>query len=144
MALTGDISRVQRIAHAIRQELPRVPSRVAATVSAGIFNAIQDEFDAGQDPYGEDWNPLAASTLKKHGPPPLTDTTVMRGSLSVAPRAGAGLAISIDHPSAFHQRGFEPLKEQTKRPILPTRGLPETWDDLIFDAADAEFRKVLA
>ncbi len=145
MSFSGDIGRVHRLANAIGQELPEVPSRVARVVADSIARDIQDEFDGGHDPYGTDWNELADSTIDGgRTPPPLTDTTAMRQSLSVRPTQGAGVLIEIDHPAAFHQRGFKPHKEQTKRPILPTRGIPDNWDEIIVDACDAEFQKVVA
>jgi hypothetical protein len=130
------LSRVQQVARSICQNMPAIPSRVAKRVSADIALSIQDEFDAGTDPYGEDWAELRPSTLKKHGPPPLTDTTAMRGALSVRPARGAGIDISLPRPAGFHQKGTEAM---AARKILPTKGMPDNWEEIIFDAVEAEF-----
>lgn len=142
---SGDISRMGHLADRL-DDLAKVPSRVSKKLSVAIYNEIQDEFDAGTDPYGDPWAPLAEATLDtgRH-PPPLTDTSAMRSSLSVKPMASAGVSITIDHPAAPHQTGWRgPLSSGPARPILPARAeLPDTWNDLIDDLVTKEFRKSL-
>lgn len=142
MSWDGDIGRVGQLAERIG-DLARVPSRVAARVSEELEAEIQDEFDAGADPYGAPWAPLADATVDKgRGPPPLTDTEAMRNSLRVAPLASAGVGISIDHPALPHQTGWSgKVGAGPARPILPDRGMPEAWEDIVFHATEDEFRK---
>jgi hypothetical protein len=125
-------------------DLAEIPSRIAGRVSEEIAGLIQDEFDAGEDPYGTAWKPLAEATLDKgRTPPPLTDTRAMRDSVQVRPMVGAGIQITIGHPSAPHQTGWSgPQGSGPARPILPERAeMPPGWDQAIEEAFEAEFRR---
>lgn len=115
-------------------ELARVPSQAAAEASGSISSLIQKEFDSGMDPYDRAWAPLEESTIA-HGrsAPPLTDSGSMR-QVSVTPSQGAGIRIEIGEAySAFHQGGTRFMEA---RPILPTSGLPATWNRSISDAVE--------
>jgi phage gpG-like protein len=145
MTWTGDISRMGALADRLG-DLARVPSRVAARVADDLEAEVQAEFDAGADPYGTPWAPLAPYTLAKpRHPPPLTDTGAMRDSLRIAPMAGAGVEITIDHPAAPHQTGWSGRQGWgPARPILPDRGaLPPAWQAIIADACEDEFREAV-
>lgn len=141
----GDISRMGDLADRIA-DLATVPSYVAKKVSYGIAELVAAEFDAGEDPYGTAWKPLAKATLDKgRHPPPLTDTRAMRESLRVRPMAHAGVSITINHPAAPHQTGWSgPRGSGPARPILPAREeLPESWQELIEDLTEAEIKRRL-
>jgi hypothetical protein len=140
MGWDGDISAMGRLADRVA-DLASVPARAARRVSRDLSVFIQDEFDEGQDPYGSAWAPLAPITLEGgRTPPPLTDTTAMRGGIRVAPLRGAGVAITVPHPAAPHQTGWSgPQGSGPARPILPARGaLPLSWQDAIEAAVSAE------
>jgi hypothetical protein len=148
MTITGDIARLGRIASGLAS-LADVP-RIAQPLAADRIEAlIGIEFDAGVDPYGEPWVPLADATIAKgRHAPPLTDTRELRGSVLAYP-SEAGLRVSVgtaDHPAGPHQDGWSgPRGSGPARPILPTRGMPESWqmaiDDSIGDAVIAKMRE---
>ena len=143
MTWDGDISGMGQLAERVA-DLAEVPARVAAKVAPEIEGLIGGEFDAGVDPYGAAWEPLAEATLDKgRAPPPLTDTGAMRASVAVRPLAGAGVGVTIDHPAAPHQTGWSG-KQGTgpARPILPERSeLPPDWQDVISEAVEREYRR---
>jgi hypothetical protein len=142
MTWSGDISKMGKLADRIA-DLASVPSRVSAVVAPQIEALIQDEFDAGTDPYGAPWKPLAPATIATgRTPPPLTHTRAMRDSARVRPMRGAGVGVTINNPPAApHQTGWSgPQGSGPARPILPERSeLPEGWQDVIEDAARKEF-----
>lgn len=119
-------------------QLGRVPSQVAAAGAEGIARAIQDEFDAGQDPFGNAWADLRPATYAKgRDLPPLTDTHAMRDGIEVKPMRGAGIAVTIPDPGVHHQYG---TKFMVARPIFPDR-MPDTWQRALSDAADEAFAR---
>ena len=125
-------------------DLANVPSRVASRAAVEIQSLMDEQFNEGRDPYGTAWEPLAESTTDRgRTPPPLTDTRAMRDSLLVRPMAAAGLQITIDHPAAPHQTGWEGKQGKgPARPILPARSeLPSEWQGVIEDLVAQEFRK---
>jgi hypothetical protein len=139
----GDISSMGQLADRIA-DLAEIPSRIAARVSPQIEALIVEEFAEGKDPYGSSWEPLAEATLDKgRTPPPLNDTGAMLGSLSVRTMRGAGIQITIDHPSAPHQTGWEgPQGEGPARPILPARGeLPIAYTEIVDREIKNEIRR---
>lgn len=117
------------------EELAYVPRRLAVDAAPEIDRLIQTQFRVGVDPYGNRWAPLRPATLRKHGPPPLTD----RGNLSShtvarpTPGGRAGITIRIGRPyGAFHQIGFRVGKTRVKpRRILPNRGMPASWREIL-------------
>jgi hypothetical protein len=144
MGWSGDISQMGEL-EARLAELADVPARTARAVSNRLEELIQDEFDRGTDPYEDAWKPLApATTAKGRTPPPLTDTSAMRGTLLVRPLAGAGVGITIDQPAGYHQTGWSgPRGTGPARPVLPARGeLPDGWIEVIEEEATRAFRGV--
>lgn len=118
------------------RQLAKVPSQVASGACEGISQAIQDEFDAGSDPFGRQWAELRPATLAKgRTPPPLTDTHEMRDGIEVKPMPGAGIAVTIPDPGVHHQYG---TRDMVARPIFPDR-MPDTWQRAIADAAEDAF-----
>lgn len=118
--------------------LSGVPSRVASDGAERIDALIEDQFDAGTDPYGVAWEALAESTLDKgRFPPPLTDTTALRSTRDVSPMAGAGISITFDEGYAgFHQGGTRNMPE---RMILPNDAFPPTWEAALEEASSDAF-----
>jgi hypothetical protein len=122
-------------------KLSRVPSQVARGASDGISAAIQAEFDAGTDPFGDEWAPLEPVTIDKgRFPPPLTDTHAMRDGIEVKPLRGAGISVTIPDPGVHHQYG---TKYMVARPIFPDR-MPDTWQRAIADSAEEAFTRAKA
>ncbi len=138
MAISGDFAKMGRLRSNIGK-LAEVPSQVAKDASTKIAAAIEQEFVAGQDPYGKSWAALKPATLRKgRRAPPLSDTHAMRDSVKVAPMPGAGISITIDEPANIHQGGS---KWMAARPILPSAGFPATWSAAIRDATQARIRE---
>ncbi len=120
------------------RSLASVPSQVAKGASDGIALAIQAEFDAGADPFGNAWEPLEQATIDKgRSPPPLTDTRDMRDHIEVKPLQGAGIGVTIPDPGVHHQYG---TKFMVARPIFPDR-MPDTWQRAIADSSDEAFAR---
>lgn len=144
MGWDGDLSAMGQLANRVA-DLARVPSRAARHVAGDLEDLIETtEFDAGADPYGEAWKPLADATLARgRTEPPLTDTGEMRRSLKVKPMQRAGVSLTIDHPAAPHQTGWSgPVGDGPARPILPYGEMPSLWRELIDAAVDTEVRHV--
>lgn len=139
MAWVGDISRIGKLAARI-DRLRTTPMDVRERIAKRLEGLIQEQFDAGSDPYGNSWAPLADYTIERgRTPPPLTDTGEMRGDLRVRPARGAVVEISIPHPAGVHQTGWTgPLSSGPARPILPKGSqLPPRWKEVI----DTEVRR---
>ena len=137
---TGDFSKLGLL-QANLAKLARVPSQVASGAADGIRDAIVDEFAAGQDPYGREWEALAEATLLKgRRPPPLTDSGDM-ADVTVRPSSGAGIEISFEPEySGFHQTG---TRNMPARKPLPDAGFPKTWSDAIAAAATSSVEKAM-
>lgn len=144
MTWNGDISHMGKLASRIA-DLAAVPSRASRRVAREIRELVEEEFREGADPYGNAWLPLADATLAKRtqtSEPPLTDTGTMRESLDVRPMQGAGVSITIDHPSEDHQTGWSGTQGTgPARPILPAGRMPDLWQEAIDASIDDEVRK---
>jgi phage gpG-like protein len=141
--LIGDLSQIGAIEDRIA-DLAQVPARTARNVAERLHHEMQEEFDRGEDPYGNPWEPLAESTVDRgRSAPPLTDTGAMRFSLEVKPLRGAGVGITIDHPALPHQTGWAgPRSDGPARPILPQGSkLPGAWEDILDEEIEREFRR---
>lgn len=136
MAITGNgLAGLGQLQRNLRK-LAEVPSRAAPTVAYELGRLMAEEFDAGVDPYGNAWAPLAPSTIERgRFDPPLTDTHAMRGGFHAEPQPGAGVAISFDVPYVLpHQTGFRNARTRTRvpaRPLLPTNTMPARWNEAI-------------
>lgn len=137
---TGDLSKLGLLS-ANLSKLASVPSQIAKDAAEGIRSAIEQEFEAGQDPYGRSWAALEQATIDKgRRPPPLTDSGDM-SNVEVTPSAGAGISIEFGAEYAgFHQTG---TRRMVARPPLPVGGFPKTWSDAISDAAAARVEKAM-
>lgn len=141
---TGDISAMGRLADNLA-ELAEVPSRASKKVSENIADLIEAEFASQSDPYGNPWEDHADATIERHGPHPILSLSgAMRSTVHVAPMAGAGVSVTIDHPSEDHQTGWSgPQGRGPARPILPSGDLPDSWALAIDEAVDSEVRSTL-
>ncbi len=142
MGWTGDTSVVGMLAHRI-ESMSGVPARALARISEAIGAEIAQEFDAGRDPYGDPWVPLADATLAKgRTPPPLTDSGNMRNSVKTKPIGPSDLLITIAHPALPHQTGWSGKQGKgPARPLVPTQGMPASWGSAIDSAVRAEFER---
>lgn len=144
MAWNGDISKMGQLAANIGK-LASVPARASKRVAKEIKSLIQEEFREQADPYGNAWRPHMALTTYRHGMHPILDLTgQMKESLDVRPRAGAGISITIDHPSEDHQTGWDgPQGSGPARPILPSNRFPARWKEVIDAAVRDTAKKTL-
>ncbi len=142
LSWSGDISKMGQLAANVAK-LAAVPARASKRVAKEIEALIEEEFDHECDPYGNAWKPLADSTVEKKGfTTVLEDSRAMRDSLSVTPRRGAGVSITIDHPSEDHQTGWSGSQGAgPARPILPGGRMPARWNQAIKLAVRDEFKR---
>lgn len=123
-------------------KLAEVPSQIAPAVAKGIKKQSEKDFNAGQDPYGRAWKPLAASTLARgRHAPPLTDTRKGRRSLRAFASARAGVQITVGRDyMRRHQEGDGP----PVRKIIPSGSLPKTYSAIWQKELTARAKKVLS
>jgi hypothetical protein len=124
------LSEIGRLQDTLRR-LGQVPRKVAIIAAPKLSRLLTRQFRDGQDPYGKPWRPLRPSTLRKHGPPPLTASGRMaRGTLAKAEGANRkGVRVLVGAPYGyFHQVGFRAHKTRVAaRRILPQYGIPSAW-----------------
>ena len=140
MAMDGDFAKLGRLAVAL-EGLGDQIAEVAKEACEDLAHVVEAQFDAGHDPWGNAWAPLRPSTLRRHGPPPLTYTHDMRDSLKVEPLANT-ISFTMDGPAIFHQRGSGGMHRQ----ILPEQAdgrLPQAYEQVVHDAADRVIGKAL-
>ena len=123
------------------EELGRLPRKLAVTAAPLISAEVRDQFRTGTDPYGTPWAPLKPSTLRRHGPPPLTDTRALADGTKAIPSAGGRIGITVligKTYGAFAQTGFRVGKTRVPpRRILPNRGMPAKWREILTRTARA-------
>lgn len=144
MTWDGDISRMGQLARNIGK-LASVPSRAATRVAKEIDALIAEEFEHQTDPYGNAWAPHSPATVERHGEHPILDLSGdMRKSVDVRPMSGAGVSLTIDHPSEDHQTGWDgPQGSGPARPVLPGGTMPARWREAIAAAVDGTIRETL-
>lgn len=117
------------------EELARLPRKLSVAAAVPLSGLLRNQFVTGVDPYGAPWAPLKPSTLRQHGPPPLTVTGALRAGTKVEPMGGsrAGIKITVGAPyGAFHQVGFRVGRTRVPaRRILPNRGIPRAWREVL-------------
>lgn len=132
------ISRMVRVLN----ELGQLPRKLAVAAAPEVTNLLHAQFDAGKDPYGRPWKPLAASTLRRgRRPPPLTKTGKLRDGTVARPMSGGriGLTLRIGAPyGVYHQLGNSRLPQ---RQIFPGHVMPATWRRVFDEQAKALARR---
>jgi hypothetical protein len=131
----AEIGRLQQVL----ERLAYVPRRTAEIAAPKITKLLRAQFRAGRDPYGRSWRPLKPSTLRKHGPPPLTDSgQLASGTKATIARSNyAGIRILVGRGYGyFHQVGFRVGHTRVApRRILPQFGLPAEWRKVLDDSS---------
>ncbi len=150
----GDIRRMGQLADRL-DDLATVPSRASKEAAASISLLIAEQFEAGEDPYGDEWAGLAERTRRKHDEPalqaefggvpgPMAEATVARA------RGGAGIGLQSPYAddrgrvvAGIHQTGASaPPWDMPRRAIFPDGDeLPADWIDAIDDAVERAFGK---
>lgn len=141
MGWSGDISKMGQLAQRVA-DLATVPSRASRRVATEIAGLIEEEFQAETDPYGNAWRPHAPATIARWGEHPILHLSgAMHGGIRVAPMTGAGISITVPHPGAPHQTGWQgPQGSGPARPILPSGKMPSRWAGAIKAAIADEIR----
>ncbi len=122
-------------AKTLRQLGRTVPARMARVAASALTAKLQAGFDAGSDPYGNGWAPLAtggASHLEKSG--------AMRAGTRVVPASGSGLNMLAPSPANFHQSG---TSRMPARRVLPDNGVPASWGHILQEAFTEALREAL-
>ncbi len=121
---------------AILEELEGIPSRVSSEVAQGINALLKEEFDNGTDPYGNPWTPLLPQTIRRKGGDTriLRDTDALSSGTIAKASQGAGVEIVSIEYGQYHQ---------ATRQILPEGELPTAWQDVIEQATERAFKKVM-
>lgn len=121
----------------ILAELDQLSRRVATRVVEPLSTEITREFRTGTDPYGRKWARLANGE-----PSYLTDTWKLRdgtrAALMPGGRKGVRIVIGASY-GKFHQLG---TNRMPARKILPERGMPERWRQIIKRAIAEEIESV--
>jgi hypothetical protein len=142
-AMAAALRNVRRVV----DELGRLPPKLAVAAAPEITRRLALQFAKGVDPYGRPWTPLRPATLRKHSPPPLTDTGALRDGTKAEPMGGnrIGLTIRVGaRYGAFHQVGFRVGKTRVApRRILPSQGMPAEWRDILRKLARELARKTV-
>lgn len=122
--------------------LASVPSQIAPQVAKDIKSQSERDFNAGRDPYGKQWQPLAESTKARgRHDPPLTDTRKGRRSFRCFATPGAGVQITVGTGYMWrHQDGAGP----PVRRFVPIGVLPKTYRDIWQKALTAQAKKILS
>lgn len=138
----GGASAFARALRSVRrtvEELGQLPRKLAAAAAPDITRELRNEFLNGCDPYGTPWAALKPSTLRKHGPPPLTDTTRARSGTKAEPMTSGRIGLTLVAGArylAFHQIGFRVHKTRVPaRRVFPNRGLPAAWRAILLRRA---------
>jgi hypothetical protein len=141
MSLARLIDGLRRIGDCLAHAESTVAHRVAELAAPGISSLIDSQFDTGTGPAGP-WAPLSPRTLRKHGPPPLTDTGAMRASLRATPgsRGPHGTVTVRFSPryTRFHQTG---TRHMPRRLLVPRAGLPSAWREVLRRASEQATRE---
>jgi hypothetical protein len=115
--LRGDVSKLRTLERAIR-ELPRVVgAKVAAAAAGKISELARSTFDAGENAYGDTWEPGADGrkvTLRKSG-------ATAAGVRYVA--IGTRLRAQLGPRYAKYQVGRRPIFPRSKLPTKYVEGI---------------------
>jgi hypothetical protein len=131
--LKGAISRIEKFATSFR---PAVAKRLAPRID----QRIRDMFTNETDPYGRKWPPLAASTLQRKRNSPggsiILSRTFELANSSYALYTGKRIVITYGPSGQYAHEGDSGRGNRAPRLILPSFGMPKTWNSDAQDAAD--------
>lgn len=126
---------IDRMIVRVRNLPARMLQSVTEAAMPAIAREIDREFAGGRDPYGKQWAALQPATLRKHGPPPLTDSGAMHRGAQVTTPGRGQLRIRIDSPAQHHQWGFRNARRRVPaRRLVPQIHLPASWRTAIEEA----------
>ena len=130
--LTGNPANLKALATKLRQVPVRVAQRAAAKIAPRLTELARASFDAGENPYGDAWEPGAEGQRVD---------LVQRGALRAQLRftaVGTRVRAVLGVPYAKYQIG--------KRKVLPIGGsaMPAAWSRAIGEIVNAEIAADLA
>jgi len=130
MGLSGGFDELND-AQAALQALDGMPERVAQRAAVEIASVLDEQFEAGVDPYGDPW-----ADLKRGGRSHLTETGAMHAGSTVHAR-GSDIVIHVPDPGGFHQTG---TRYMVARPLEPVaaKGMPPAYEVALMRAASDE------
>jgi hypothetical protein len=102
---------------------------------------VRDQFNDESDPYGQKWKPLSPGYLKQKKRRPgrgVKNIGVLTGDMAGSVRSessGASFTISFGKHYAVYFNAA--------RPLLPNKGLPETWIHVIEDEFGSQIDEIL-
>lgn len=135
MSLTGDFPALARL-QADLNRLAEVPSAAAREASRDISRLLAREFATSTDPYGRAWKPLKR---KRRGGRVLVKTGALKAGTVARPLPGAGIGVELGASyGLYHQTGTR--RGLPRRPILPDRGLPASWNEAVSRAVERAVR----
>ena len=131
------------------ESLLKKVNQLADSVASLLYKKIGDNWDAGRDPWGAPWTPLAASTIEARrrrnvqGIMPLIDTGKMRSSLKIV-KSADGVSLQVEFPAEIHQRGGR----SPQRKIFPITAqgepdLPDSWEKDIEEVTETWLRMLV-
>lgn len=147
--LTGNFEALRNAVVKIKK-LTVAIGKITQAAAPELRAEVERQFVDGASPYRTKWKPLAPATLKKHGPPPLTDSGSMRSGVTVRATDEA-IVFNAPHPAFLHQRGWRKRLPKPKamrrkgvvvamrvftgyapaRPIFPDGRVPNEWRRMI-------------
>lgn len=119
----------------LTQDIPALTKLTARKAEEKVKQAILDHWQAGQDPYGKEWAPLANGQ-----PSYLYDTGDMQESLSTRVNNNGNLIYGIDSPANYHQSG---TGRMPARKLFPDDDLPETYKQACMEAYEEAWNETM-
>ena len=113
-------------------------NRINDAAGAAVKDRVDLEFQRGEDPYGNPWQP----TVARNSPPLTGPTKELSGSVRYEVTGNGFLILVTDWKAIFHQGGTR--RGLPPRPMLPVGGaLPEQWSYAMDLAVKAELEAIL-
>ena len=125
MSLKGDFEALDRLVKNLGELSKKALPEISIKGAIVIGEVIQEQYAQGRAPWGNQWAPLAESTVAKgRTPPPLDDTGNMKRKSKTVPTV-KGIRTRIPSPAPFHQSG---TSKMPARPLVPYGDmLPPSW-----------------
>lgn len=140
MPLQGDMRKLGKLKETL-ERLARLPSKVAPFAATRINVLLDSQFANATDPYGAPLARNAPATIARKGfDHPMTETGESHGSTIAKPLPGAGISITSTQKVLWNMK---PGPNRPARPMLPMRGLPQSWKQALKDAALDALQKAI-
>jgi len=138
--ITG-IKALEELSHQFQKLGGEIEDVAEASGEEIADEVVRDQFNNESDPYGQKWKPLSPGYLKQKKRRPGRGvkkigvlTGAMAGTLK-SRSSGATFTISF---GKYYAEYFN-----AERPLLPDKGLPETWVEVIEDNFGSQIDEIL-